>query len=79
MDMQEETSGTTGMQQWNKGPRLKMAAASEDGEGNWQQHQGIKQETENMSGKKGDMRPTDKLTSWSLQSKQPGLPLDCRK
>jgi hypothetical protein len=33
------------MQQWNKGPKRKMAAMSEKGEDSWQWHQRTKQET----------------------------------
>jgi hypothetical protein len=31
-DVREETSDETGRHQWNKGPRLKEAATSEEGE-----------------------------------------------
>jgi hypothetical protein len=51
MDVQEETLGTNGMQHQNKGPRLKWAATSEEGEDNWKWHQRTEQETGAMSGK----------------------------
>jgi hypothetical protein len=38
-DVLEETSCTTGMQDQNKGSRLKTAATSEEGEKKWQWHQ----------------------------------------
>jgi hypothetical protein len=51
-DFREETSGTTGMQQRNKGPRHKMVTTSEEGEDNRQRHQRTKQETGATSGKR---------------------------
>lgn len=53
-------SGETGRHHWNKEPKLKTAAASEEGEGNRQRHQRMEQETEATSGKQGN-------TLWGLQ------------
>jgi hypothetical protein len=44
MDVQEET-GETRRQYWNKEPRLKKTAMSEEGEDNQQWHQRMEQET----------------------------------
>jgi hypothetical protein len=55
MDAEEKTAVAPGMQQWNKAPRLNRATKSEEAEDNWQQHQRMKQETEAMSGKQGDI------------------------
>jgi hypothetical protein len=53
MNVGEEMSGATRMQQWNKGLTLKMVAVSKEGEGNWQQHQRMEQKTTAMTGKHG--------------------------
>jgi hypothetical protein len=45
----------TGMHQWNKRPRCKMAAMSEEGEKNWHEHQRMKQETGATSGRHEDI------------------------
>jgi hypothetical protein len=50
MDVRDETSGKTGMQQWNRKPRLKTVAMSEERD-NRQQHQRTKQEARATSGK----------------------------
>jgi hypothetical protein len=47
----EEKLGETWRHHWNKEPRLKTAAASEEGEDNQQQHQRMEQVTGVMSGK----------------------------
>jgi hypothetical protein len=44
MDIQEDTSGETGRHHWNKEPRLKTAAISEEGEDNWEQHKRMEKE-----------------------------------
>jgi hypothetical protein len=50
-DVREETSGETENHQWNKEPKLKTAAMSEEGEDSQQQHQRAEQEMESTSGK----------------------------
>jgi hypothetical protein len=54
-DVQKETSGTTGMQQWHKGPRHNLAPTSNEGDDNRQQHQRTQQETGVMSEKHEDI------------------------
>jgi hypothetical protein len=54
MDIQEDMSGTTGMQQWNKGLRHNLTATSEEEDDN-HQHQRTKQKAGAMSGKHEDM------------------------
>jgi hypothetical protein len=55
MDVLEETLGATGMQQWNKGWRLKTTATSEEGEDNSHRRQKTEQETGATSGKREDI------------------------
>jgi hypothetical protein len=55
MDVRQEMSGETGRHHWNKEPRFKTAALSEEGEDNQQWHQRTKQETGAMSGKQVDI------------------------
>jgi hypothetical protein len=54
MDVRYETSGETRRHHWNKEPRLKKAAVSEEGEDNQQQHQRMEQETGGTSVNKGN-------------------------
>jgi hypothetical protein len=53
MNIQEEMSGETRRHHWNKKPRLKTAAMSEEGGDNWQRHYRMEQETTATTGKHG--------------------------
>jgi hypothetical protein len=52
MDVREKTSGKTGRHHWNKEPKLKTAAISEEEEDNHGQHQRVALRTAITSGKR---------------------------
>jgi hypothetical protein len=55
MDILEEMSSDTRMQQWNKEQMYNPEATSEEGGDSWQQHQWMMQKTGTTSGKQVDI------------------------
>jgi hypothetical protein len=74
-DVWEEMPGETGKHHWNKKPKLKTAATSEEGEDNLQWHQKTEQEIASTSGKQDNIRQDLQKTTELEVAKQ----TDCGK